>query len=41
MPNASFPDEWLAHSLEGVVTPDLLAQLREKAGPMRSRRGSG
>ncbi len=33
MPNASFPDEWLAHSLEGVVTPDLLAQLREKAGP--------
>src|SRR6266496_115161 len=33
MPNPSFPDEWLAHSLEGVVTPDLLAQLREKAGP--------
>src|SRR5439155_1267168 len=28
-----FPDEWLAHSLEGVVTPELLVELREKAPP--------
>jgi type II secretory ATPase GspE/PulE/Tfp pilus assembly ATPase PilB-like protein len=33
MADAHFPDEWLAHSLEGVVTPELLAELREKATP--------
>ncbi len=33
MTNTNFPDEWLARSLEGVVTPELLAELREKAVP--------
>jgi len=33
MPDTNFPDEWLAHSLEGVVTPELLVELREKAAP--------
>jgi type II secretory ATPase GspE/PulE/Tfp pilus assembly ATPase PilB-like protein len=33
MTNTNFPDEWLAHSLEGVVTPELLTELREKAAP--------
>ncbi len=33
MTTTNFPDEWLAHSLEGVVTPELLAELREKAVP--------
>src|SRR5437870_8400783 len=33
MADTHFPDEWLAHSLEGVVTPELLAELREKATP--------
>jgi type II secretory ATPase GspE/PulE/Tfp pilus assembly ATPase PilB-like protein len=33
MSDTHFPDEWLAHSLEGVVTPELLAELREKAPP--------
>ena len=33
MADTHFPDEWLVHSLEGVVTPELLAELREKAGP--------
>ena len=28
-----FPDEWLVHSLEGVLTPERLAQLRAQAGP--------
>ena len=32
MADTHFPDEWLAHSLEGVVTPELLAELREKIG---------
>ena len=31
MPVASFPDEWLAQSLEGLITPELLDQLRGKA----------
>src|SRR3989454_766322 len=30
---ANFPDEWLAHSLEGVVSPELLVELRAKAQP--------
>ena len=29
----AFPDEWLARSLEGVLTPERLAELREQAGP--------
>src|SRR5438128_8993314 len=33
MADTHFPDEWLAHSLEGVVTPKLLVELREKAPP--------
>src|SRR5437763_9261119 len=36
MPDTNFPDEWLAHSLEGVVTPELLVALREKAAPQAS-----
>src|SRR6266699_3504604 len=31
MPVTSFPDEWLAQSLEGLITPELLADLRAKA----------
>ena len=31
MPVTQFPDEWLAQSLEGLVTPELLADLRTKA----------
>jgi type II secretory ATPase GspE/PulE/Tfp pilus assembly ATPase PilB-like protein/CheY-like chemotaxis protein len=31
MPVAAFPDEWLAQSLEGLITPELLEQLRGKA----------
>ena len=33
MADTHFPDEWLVHSLEGVLTPELLAELREKATP--------
>src|SRR5438876_1050746 len=33
MADTHFPDEGLAHSLEGVVTPELLVELREKAPP--------
>src|ERR671919_774992 len=33
MADTHFPDEWLAHSLEGVLTPELLAELRTKAKP--------
>src|SRR6266702_3243937 len=31
MPVTAFPDEWLAQSLEGLVTPELLTDLRAKA----------
>ncbi|HMJ58816.1 MAG TPA: ATPase, T2SS/T4P/T4SS family, partial [Gemmatimonadales bacterium] len=31
MPVTQFPDEWLAQSLEGLVTPELLTELRAKA----------
>jgi type II secretory ATPase GspE/PulE/Tfp pilus assembly ATPase PilB-like protein/CheY-like chemotaxis protein len=31
MPVASFPDEWLAQSLEGLMTPELLQELRGKS----------
>src|SRR5437870_816924 len=33
MADTHFPDEWLARSLEGVVTPELLVELRGKAPP--------
>src|SRR5437588_11767983 len=33
MADTTFSDEWLAHSLEGVVTPELVAERREKAAP--------
>lgn len=33
MADTHFPDEWLAQSLVGVVTPELLAELREKTAP--------
>jgi type II secretory ATPase GspE/PulE/Tfp pilus assembly ATPase PilB-like protein/CheY-like chemotaxis protein len=32
----AFPDEWLAQSLEGLVTPELLEQLRAKADAGRT-----
>src|SRR6059058_2561526 len=31
MADTNFPDEWLAHSLEGLLTPELLVELRTKA----------
>src|SRR5258705_1668903 len=31
MPVTSFPDEWLAQSLEGLITAELLTDLRAKA----------
>jgi type II secretory ATPase GspE/PulE/Tfp pilus assembly ATPase PilB-like protein/CheY-like chemotaxis protein len=31
MPVTAFPDEWLAQSLEGLITPELLVELRGKA----------
>ena len=36
MPVAAFPDEWLAQSLEGLITPELLTDLRGKAEPGRT-----
>ncbi len=36
MPVTAFPDEWLAQSLESVVTPELLVELRGKAEPGRT-----
>jgi len=36
MPVTAFPDEWLAQSLEGLVTPELLIDLRGKAEPGRT-----
>jgi len=33
MADTNFPDEWLVHSLEGVLTPDRLVELRAKAVP--------
>ncbi|HEV8320813.1 MAG TPA: hypothetical protein VG389_04315, partial [Myxococcota bacterium] len=32
----AFPDEWLAQSLEGLLTPELLTALRGKAEPGRT-----
>src|SRR5213082_1246853 len=36
MADTNFPDEWLAHSLEGVLTPELLVELRAKAQPSQT-----
>jgi len=36
MPVTAFPDEWLAQSLEGLITPELLTDLRAKAEPGRT-----
>ena len=36
MPDTTFPDEWLATSLEGIITPELLEELRAKAEPSRT-----
>lgn len=36
MPETTFPDEWLVTSLEGVITPELLEELRAKAEPSRT-----
>lgn len=36
MPADNFPDEWLSSSLEGMLTPDVLAELRSKAEPGRT-----
>jgi len=33
MAETNFPDEWLARSLEGVLSPELLVELRTKAQP--------
>jgi type II secretory ATPase GspE/PulE/Tfp pilus assembly ATPase PilB-like protein/CheY-like chemotaxis protein len=33
MADTNFPDEWLVHSLEGVLTPERLVELRAKAAP--------
>src|SRR6266699_166401 len=36
MADPTFPDEWLAHSLEGVLSAERLAELRAKATPGRT-----
>ena len=36
MPDDNFPDEWLASSLEGTLTPEALTELRAKAQPGRT-----
>jgi type II secretory ATPase GspE/PulE/Tfp pilus assembly ATPase PilB-like protein len=36
MPVTAFPDEWLAQSLEGLITPELLTELRAKADAGRT-----
>ena len=36
MPVTAFPDEWLAQSLEGLIPPELLVELRAKAEPGRT-----
>src|SRR5713101_4224649 len=36
MADPTFPDEWLAHSLEGVLSAERLAELRTKATPGRT-----
>src|SRR2546426_536987 len=36
MADPTFPDEWLAHSVEGVLSAERLAELRAKATPGRT-----
>jgi type II secretory ATPase GspE/PulE/Tfp pilus assembly ATPase PilB-like protein len=36
MPDEKFPDEWLASSLEGTLTPEALTEIRAKAQPGRT-----
>src|SRR6185503_4360405 len=36
MPDDKFPDEWLASSLEGTLTPEALTEIRAKAQPGRT-----
>ncbi len=36
MPVTAFPDEWLVQSLEGLITPEVLVDLRGKAEPGRT-----
>src|SRR6202165_59555 len=36
MPVTACPDEWLAQSLEGLIPPELLVELRAKAEPGRT-----
>jgi len=36
MTDTPFPDEWLASSLEALITPERLAELRAKAEPSRT-----
>src|SRR6266550_1497978 len=36
MADTPFPDDWLLHSLEGVVTAERVAELRAKAAPTRT-----
>jgi type II secretory ATPase GspE/PulE/Tfp pilus assembly ATPase PilB-like protein/ActR/RegA family two-component response regulator len=36
MTDTTFPDEWLLQSLEGLLTPEKLLELRDKAEPGRS-----
>src|SRR5216117_1075454 len=36
MADPTFPDEWLAHSLQGVLSAERLAELRAKATPGRT-----
>src|SRR5437879_6526562 len=36
MPATAFPDEWLAQSLEGLITPELLHELRGKSDAGRT-----
>src|SRR3989441_8918 len=36
MSDTPFPDEWLLHSLEGVITAERVAELRAKGAPSRT-----
>src|SRR2546427_8706515 len=39
--STTFPDEWLLQSLEGLLTPERLAELRSQAEPGQSLWESG
>src|SRR5437899_12487040 len=36
MTDIAFPDEWLGRSLEGILTPERLDEIRAKAEPNRT-----